>query len=313
MLTFGCLYMNYIQPAIFPFHYNTDNNDLADVQGCRVKKALQRINKRLTVFEQKTVQQLAAINSKLEKCDIGGGGGGEGGGGGGGTGPYNCGGTGGWRRVVHLDTTNPSATCPKGWRLTPYSKRTCGRDNTGAGVCDSVSFPVSGGQYTQVCGRVKAYQQGLSWGFYKSQASYDINGPYMDGVSVTHGSPRKHIWTFASGDSEGNPTQRWSCPCDATVPIKVPPFVGNDYFCEAAVNGPWLNQHYHVFHVKDPMWDAKNCLSNSHNKCCLDPRPPYFVKKLSASTSDDIEVRLCLYDKAAIDDIAVEVLELYVK
>ena len=41
---------------------------------------------------------------------------------------YTCGGTGGWRRVVYLDMTDPNTTCPSGWHLSGLSKtlRTCG-------------------------------------------------------------------------------------------------------------------------------------------------------------------------------------------
>ena len=73
---------------------------------------------------------------------------------------YRCGGTGGWRRAVYLDMTDPNTNCPSGWILTDYSKRTCGRASTGRNTCDSVFFPVSGGPYSQVCGRIRAYQWG---------------------------------------------------------------------------------------------------------------------------------------------------------
>ena len=46
-------------------------------------------------------------------------------------GPYTCGGTGGWRCVVYLNTTDPTSTCPSGWNITGYSTRTCGRVSTG--------------------------------------------------------------------------------------------------------------------------------------------------------------------------------------
>lgn len=38
----------------------------------------------------------------------------------------------------------------------------------------------------------------------------NINGPYIDGVSITYGSPRKHVWTYISSLSE---TLRPDCPC----------------------------------------------------------------------------------------------------
>ena len=126
---------------------------------------------------------------------------------------YSCGGTGGWRRVVYLDMTDPHTTCPSGWNMTGYSKRTCGRNSTGYRTCSSATFPVSGGEYSRVCGRIKAYQWGATVAFYSYHSGLvtTIDGAYACGVSVTHGTPRKHIWTFVSGLSEGNPT--WSSYC----------------------------------------------------------------------------------------------------
>ena len=60
--------------------------------------------------------------------------------------------------MVYLDMTDPNTNCPSGWQLTSYSNTTCGRVNTGYLTCDSVTFPVSGGDYTRVCGRIKGYQ-----------------------------------------------------------------------------------------------------------------------------------------------------------
>ena len=75
---------------------------------------------------------------------------------------HTRGGTGGWRQVVNLDMTDSSTECPEGWNMTDYSKRTCGRASEGANIysssCDSITYPVCGGAYSQVCGRIKAYQ-----------------------------------------------------------------------------------------------------------------------------------------------------------
>ncbi|CAI8049485.1 hypothetical protein GBAR_LOCUS27247, partial [Geodia barretti] len=72
---------------------------------------------------------------------------------------FVCGGTKAWRRVVYLDMRDPNTNCPSGWQLTSYSKRTCGKVNTSSLSCDSVLFPVSGGDYTSVCGSIRAYQK----------------------------------------------------------------------------------------------------------------------------------------------------------
>ena len=226
-------------------------------------------------------------------------------------GPYTCGGTGGWRRVVYLDMTDPSTTCPSGWNMTGYSKRTCGRASGGYYTCDSVTFPVSGGEYSRVCGRIKAYQWGTTAAFYNYHYGQvtTIDGAYVSGISLTHNNPRQHIWTFAAGLSEGNPTRSHVCPCDASHTIHVPTFVGEDYFCETGLHEPWDRSRHITLH-NDTLWDGENCLSSS--TCCSLHNPPYFVKQLPTPTTDDIEARICLrysYD----DNIAVELVELYVQ
>ena len=225
-------------------------------------------------------------------------------------GAYTCGWTGGWRRVVYLDMTDPSTTCPSGWNMTGYSKRTCGRATDGTNICDSATFPVRGGEYTRICGRIRAYQWGGVDGFwnYHHGRVTTIDGAYVEGVSVTHGTPRNHIWTFAAGISEGNPTWSGSCPCDASIDIRVPSFIGDDYFCESGDNGRWIGKN--IFYPNDTLWDGEDCLANT---CCSRRNPPYFVKQLLNSTTDDIEARICLDEPSSNENIAVELVELYVQ
>ena len=218
-----------------------------------------------------------------------------------------CGGT-GWRRVVYLNFTDPNTRCPSGWRLTSHSKRTCGRVNTGGLSCDSVTFPVSGGDYTRVCGRIIAYQDRYTSAFwtYHDGLVTTIDGPYVEGVSLTHDSPRQHIWTFASGYYEFNPTYTGVCPCDTTINITIPPFVGGDYFCESGHNSEPV---MYRFHSDDPLWDGDGCTASS--TCCSFNNPPYFTKQLPSPTSDDIETRICHYSRYG--DVPIEFIELYVQ
>ena len=95
------------------------------------------------------------------------------------------------------------------------------------------------------------------------------------------------------------------CPCDASVNIMVPPFVGEDYFCESGVNEGYPG--YNTLYLDDPLWDGENCGSNS--TCYTFNSPPYFVKHLPTPTSDDIEARICVSG----GNIAVEEVELYVR
>ena len=226
---------------------------------------------------------------------------------------HTCGGTGGWRRVVYLDMTDPSTTCPSGWNMTGYSKRTCGRASGGSNTCDSVTFPVSGGEYSRVCGRIKAYQWGSTdafWSYHLGHAT-TIDGAYVDGIIVSHNISRQHIWTFAAGLAEGNPTWSSVCPCDASRTIRIPPFMGNDYFCESGVNEPWGGSRHLTLYSNDPLWDGENCLSSS--TCCSLHSPPYFVKQLPMPTTDDIEARICLSGRLDNENIAIQLVELYVQ
>ena len=150
---------------------------------------------------------------------------------------FTCGGTGGWRRVVYLDMTDPNTNCPSGWSMTNYNIRTCGRASDGIQTCDSVFFPVSGGEYSQVCGKMKAYQWGWTPGFYgyNGRGQTTIDQAYFNGVAVMHGSPRQHIWSFVAGAAENDDrfVVQSHCLCDLSIPTSIPLFVGDDYFCES--------------------------------------------------------------------------------
>jgi len=54
---------------------------------------------------------------------------------------------------------------------------------------------------------IKAYQLGGTAAvinFYAGRKT-TIDDAYISGVSVTHGSPWQHIWTFVAGLAEGSP------------------------------------------------------------------------------------------------------------
>ena len=118
-----------------------------------------------------------------------------------------------WTRVAYLDMTDSTHICPQGFTLrTDHGKRTCGRIGTG---CTSITYTTHGLQYSRVCGRIIAYQYSSPDGF--STLNRDsIDGPYVDGVSITHGeNPRKHIWTFVAAIDE-NRANSFTCPCTRT-------------------------------------------------------------------------------------------------
>ena len=109
--------------------------------------------------------------------------------------------------------------------------RTCRREDTSAG-CGSLMMDVPY-QYSRVCGRVRAYQVGSTDAF-KGMSFASIHSNYVNGVSLNHGIPSTHIWTFVSALYESDAAFYASvCPCNDARAPSPPAFVGNDYFCES--------------------------------------------------------------------------------
>ena len=231
-----------------------------------------------------------------------------------------CGGP-GWRRVAYLNMSDTTQTCPSAWELFTTPRRSCGRpSNAGRMTCYSVTFPNQGIQYSQVCGRIIGYQFGQTQAFVAINKGRlnTIDGPYVDGVSLTYGSPRQHIWSFAAAVHELSgsrflPHGNYNSQCECTdttdlAMLKVPSYVGNDYFCETGVpTGQYWEELR--FYSDDPLWDGKGCGQNS--TCCTFNSPPWFCKQLPQSTSADLEARLCSQDAALIENTPIEQLEIY--
>ena len=56
--------------------------------------------------------------------------------------------------------------------------------------------------YQRVCERARGYQKGFVWEFIGLGGSTTIESVYASDLSITHGDPRQHIWTFVSGFSD---------------------------------------------------------------------------------------------------------------
>ena len=221
----------------------------------------------------------------------------------------NCGNiTGGWMRAAYIDMTKVSNTCPQGLTYTiESSRRMCTSSHSSAG-CTSVIFPTRGVPYTKVCGRAIAYQRGTDDAFYNYNIAgqRSLDGYYVDGLSLTHGNPRGHIWTFAAGLSKGGNNPNHNCPCALYPGPAAPPFVGENYFCESAISG---GHQTGVWYLTDPLWDSEGCASGS---TCCDRGGPWFTTTLSQEVSDEIELRWCFHEESSNEDIGMEQLEIYV-
>lgn len=204
-----------------------------------------------------------------------------------------------WKRVVYIDMKNSNHTCPvtSGWRLDESDgKRLCHRSSPDS--CESATFDVDDiiGKYTKVCGRIVAYKYGNANAFGRlitDESSLEDN--YVDGISITHGNPRQHIWTFAAGSAESLQSH-FKCPCEDAEPTsETIPITNGHFFCESGGRD-------------NPLWDGSGCGANGY--CCSYNNPPYFTVTLSEPTCDSIEVRLC---GDSDEDTPIELIELYVK
>ena len=208
-----------------------------------------------------------------------------------------CGST-GWKKLGIADFRDHETPCPEGtivyggFSIFP---RGCGRHSQSPSAV-TINIPTSGTSYSQVCGKVFGYPWRTLDGF---KGSSDIEGNYVDGISVTYGpaGSRQHIFSLASVSGNGI-----GCPCadNSTHPNSQPHFVGDDYYCESGGSG-------------DILWDGEQC-DGVEAPCCTSPYIPYFYKYLDVSTTDDIELRIMIsIDEIGYEDIYLLAYEFYIK
>ena len=100
------------------------------------------------------------------------------------------------------------------------------------------------------------------------------------------------------------------CPCtrpDLTYIGVVPPFIGQDYFCETGSRQAFINGR---FYADDPLWDGQGCGNTS--TCCEFNNPPWFCKQLPQPITDIIELRLCA-NQMPDEDSPIEIVEIYIR
>lgn len=210
-----------------------------------------------------------------------------------------------WDRVAHVNMSDPQEECPSAWReYVSNNVRVCGRPISITGSCPAVIYSTSR-QYNRVCGRIIGYQFANPDAF--SRYANNITG--VDGVTVTYGAQRHHIWSFAAGLTEGSRLHTVSsCPCTTTYPGTAPPqHIGNNYHCESG--NPYLTAADNHPYFDDPLWDGQQC----EGTCCTDKDPPWFSVQLPNPTTDMIEVRICADGSTSNEDTPIGLLEIYLQ
>ena len=175
-----------------------------------------------------------------------------------------------------------------------------------------VQYPSNGISYSQICGRVVGYQYGSTDAVDTVYGNIsDINSYYVDGVSITRGFPRQHVWTFMSGNRESTYGNS-NCPCN-TPPGGTQKFDHSlgliiNYFCESGNPNSTATQ---TLYTGDPLWDGRGC-GTQEISCCSAPGLPWFHRDYGNVTiTDYIELRVCAsYND---EDVPVSFYEIYVK
>ena len=214
-------------------------------------------------------------------------------------------------RIANVDMRINHSQCPPGlvYNVTE-GYQLCRKPSLAPG-CYSTTFAAQGVEYSKVCGKVIGYQYHYTNGFGPARYTPGINQTYVDGVSITHGFLRQHVWTFAAAFDEfadSQPSYEYTaCPCihpSHSFEGVIPSFVGDHYYCETG-SRTRVEQRYYF---DDPLWDGEGC--EGENECC-DRGGPWFCKQLPQPTQDDIELRVCTNNNN--EDAALEKIELYIQ
>ena len=142
---------------------------------------------------------------------------------------YNS--TSGWMRVANVDMTDFTQKCPGTLQFHTPVLHLCEKRVTSL-TCRSIFFPTYSLPFTRVCGRIKAYQEGSpdAFNLYYRDRTLTLDDIYLQGISITVGHPRTHVWSFVAARTEGYDSSQGqvSCSCANRAHTRsiVPPFVG---------------------------------------------------------------------------------------
>jgi len=223
-----------------------------------------------------------------------------------------------WERLMQLDMSNPNHNCPSPFRVSqpPETRgRFCVRPSNNNG-CIGLVIHAGLGQISMVYGRVNGVQIGTADITDSSNSAKNIDNDYLDGVSLTAGTQREHVWSFMAYTTESEA----GCPCSAGSTNTPLSFIGDDYFCESGTFKPGNEIRGSEAFPDDPLWDGQQC-NGLEASCCggmlngtMALSPPWFYQELTLPTvSDYLELRLCSDQGRHDESIGLQLAELYVQ
>ena len=160
------------------------------------------------------------------------------------------------------------------------------------------------------CGQVVAYQDktpDAAASLIKPNPT--IDEPYIDGISITRGSPRKHVWSYLAALSNQKFNNGFDCPCIPDYKGIKPPFMGDDFFCDSM--GERFPDRMPSVYPAGPLWTGKG--RALRGPCCNYNNPPTFCTVLETATTDDLELRMCGDQGTDDEDVPIQKYELYIQ
>ncbi len=207
---------------------------------------------------------------------------------------FSCNGmTGNWRRIAYLNAQDMrNFACPQ-WLQRRTDSLSCRHNKTIDG-CTSVFYPTNNYSYTHICGRIRGSLSGSPDGFQyfggKRRVGVTLEQNYVDGVSLTYGNPRNHIWTLTASVNFRQDTDK----CVVCQRQK-PDYVSSHYSCEL------VDSCQHSICYVNSLWDGDQCVGNGT-----------FYRQLSQPTREDIEMRVCRAQSRYDEDILITFVEIFV-
>jgi dynein heavy chain len=215
---------------------------------------------------------------------------------------HNCGG-GIWMRIGEINMNRRLSECPPTLqRVDIDNRRCCYRRSR---PCSTVSFDSLGKNYSEVCGYVKGYQLGHMDAFESNNPSI---GFYGEGISVTRGSSKSHIWSYVIGESYYSNVHANNCPCSNGGTTSSPPSqVGDNYYCDSGRPGPNTGRLFTT-----PLW-SHSSLCRSNGTCCRNPDQPWFKGTTSTRTTDNVDFNWCSSERIGREEAATTDVQVYIK
>jgi len=213
---------------------------------------------------------------------------------------------GGWMKIADV---HDGENCPSTWQsftIPDTSIKVCRIGEDGAGVY-SATYSTEGAceGFQHFCGKVIGYQRGSPSAFVDGRS---LDGIYVEGLSITYGKPRKHLFTLAVGlTATSSQQQVHNCPCSKYPGSQPPSFVRDAFYCDSGNLGtPVVDKYF----PNNSLWDGEGC--TTEYSCCGQPGMPYFYQRLPVPVEEDIEVRLMADEAFSNEAILIGTMELYV-